>query len=192
MLFRSEQAFYNSLRTQQQLGYIVYSGVRSREGIYSLTLTVQSALVDGAELSRRIEAFVESAITTAAAITQEELESYQEGLAVRKLEPDQRLTSQAGRFWGEIVEAENEEPMFDRHEVEVKAIRAVTTKQFAQFAKDFLSTSGPKRRLLVSQITSTKAAALAPAAPVDANLSIPVYLADITDELAFRNSREKL
>jgi secreted Zn-dependent insulinase-like peptidase len=28
-----EQAFYNSLRTQQQLGYITYSGVRSREGI---------------------------------------------------------------------------------------------------------------------------------------------------------------
>ena len=47
-----EQAFYNSLRTQQQLGYIVYSGVRSREGIYSLTMTVQSALVEGAELSR--------------------------------------------------------------------------------------------------------------------------------------------
>ena len=187
-----EQAFYNSLRTQQQLGYIVYSGVRSREGIYSLTFTVQSALVDGAELSQRIEAFVESAIATAAAITVEELQSFQEGLAVRKLEPDQRLTSQAGRFWGEIVESETEEPMFNRHEVEVKAIRAVTTKQFAQFAKDFLSPTGPRRRLLVSQVTSTKSSTIAPAAPVDAKLSIPVNLVDITDEIAFRNSRERL
>ena len=190
-----EQAFYNSLRTQQQLGYIVYSGVRSREGIYSLTLTVQSALVDGAELSRRIEAFVESAIITASKITREELESYQEGLAVRKLEPDQRLTSQAGRFWGEIVESENEEPMFDRHEKEVKAIRAVTTKQFGEFAKEFLSPGGSKRRLLVSQVTSTKTTTSTltpPLEPIDAKLSIPVYLTEITDEIAFRNSRKQL
>ena len=190
-----EQAFYNSLRTQQQLGYIVYSGVRSREGIYSLTLTVQSALVDGAELSRRIEAFVESAIITASKITREELESYQEGLAVRKLEPDQRLTSQAGRFWGEIVESENEEPMFDRHEKEVKAIRAVTTKQFGEFAKEFLSPDGSKRRLLVSQVTSTKTTTSTltpPLEPIDAKLSIPVYLTEITDEIAFRNSRKQL
>ena len=190
-----EQAFYNSLRTQQQLGYIVYSGVRSREGIYSLTLTVQSALVDGAELSRRIEAFVESAIITASKITREELESYQEGLAVRKLEPDQRLTSQAGRFWGEIVESENEEPMFDRHEKEVKAIRAVTTKQFGEFAKEFLSPGGLKRRLLVSQVTSTKTTTSTltpPLEPIDAKLSIPVYLTEITDEIAFRNSRKQL
>jgi insulysin len=188
-----EQAFYNSLRTQQQLGYIVYSGVRSREGIYSLTFTVQSALVDGAELSRRIEAFVESAIASAESISQEELESYQEGLAVRKLEPDQRLTSQASRFWGEIIEHEDlEEPIFDRHIKEVKAIRAVTRESFGKFTRDFLSPSGSKRRLLVSQITSTKGQTLPPAALADPKLSKPVYLTEITDELAFRKSRQQL
>ena len=188
-----EQSFYNSLRTQQQLGYIVYSGVRSREGIYSLTLTVQSALVDGAELSRRIEAFVESAIATAESISQEELESYQEGLAVRKLEPDQRLTSQASRLWGEIVEHEDsEEPIFDRHIKEVKAIRAVTTKQFGQFTRDFLSPSGSKRRLLVSQVTSTKSPSLPAAAPTEAGLSIPIYLDEIANEIEFRNSCKQL
>ena len=188
-----EQAFYNSLRTQQQLGYIVYSGVRSREGIYSLTFTVQSALVDGAELSRRIEAFVESAIASAESISQEELESYQEGLAVRKLEPDQRLTSQASRFWGEIIEHEAlEEPIFDRHIKEVKAIRAVTRESFGKFTRDFLSPSGSKRRLLVSQITSTKGQTLPPAALADPALSKPVCLTEITDELAFRKSRQQL
>ena len=34
-----EQPFYSSLRTKQQLGYIVASGVKSREGIYSLRYT---------------------------------------------------------------------------------------------------------------------------------------------------------
>jgi hypothetical protein len=102
-----DQSFYNSLRTQQQLGYIVYSGVRSREGVYSLTLTVQSAVADGAELSRRVEAFIENTVAAIGDISDDDLESYKEGLAVRKLEPDQRLTDQAGRFWTEIMESIN-------------------------------------------------------------------------------------
>jgi insulysin len=186
-----EQAFYNSLRTQQQLGYIVYSGLRSREGIYSLTLTVQSALVNGDELSKRIEAFVDSAIATAAEITEEDLESYKEGITVRKLEPDQRLTSQAVRFWGEILETtDGRPPLFDRHVDEVAAIKAVTRKQFSQFAKDFFSPSGSKRRLLVSQITSTKAQP--PAPPADASLSKVVNLIEVSDLVAFRKSQELL
>jgi insulysin len=50
-----EQPFYNSLRTQQQLGYIVYSGIKIREGVRSLTFVAQSSIVDGAELTARIE-----------------------------------------------------------------------------------------------------------------------------------------
>jgi insulysin len=53
-----EQPFYDDLRTKQQLGYIVGSGARSREGIKHLTLTVQSSIVDGPELARRIETFI--------------------------------------------------------------------------------------------------------------------------------------
>lgn len=53
-----EQPFYDDLRTQQQLGYIVGSGARAREGIKHLTLTAQSNIVDGAELTRRIETFI--------------------------------------------------------------------------------------------------------------------------------------
>ena len=162
-----EQSFYNSLRTQQQLGYIVYSGARSRDGILSLTLTVQSAVVDGAELTRRVEAFVENSVKDLVDISDEEFESYKEGIAVRKLEPDQRLTDQAGRFWAEIMETrghrgdteEEVPPLFNRYELEVKAIRAVSKQQFVQFGRDFLSPDGSKRRLLVSQITSQKAPA---------------------------------
>jgi secreted Zn-dependent insulinase-like peptidase len=73
-----------------------------------MTFTAQSAVVSGAELSRRIEAFIESWIQDLVDdpedhLSQEDYEAYQEGIIVRKLEPDQRLTAQAGRLWAEIV-----------------------------------------------------------------------------------------
>jgi len=196
-----EQAFYNSLRTQQQLGYIVFSGVRARDGVYSLVLTVQSAVASGAELSRRVEAFVEAAVTDlAAGLTEADLDSFKEGLAVRKLEPDQRLTDQAGRFWGEIMEAASRgtdvPPVFNRAALEVAAIRAVDKKAFVRFVRDFLAPDGAKRRLLVSQVTSVKAPTSSP--PVEAAdaqsppLSVPVELVDVDDEFAFRSAQQVL
>ena len=53
-----EQPFYDSLRTKQQLGYIVYSGVRFKEGFASLLFVVQSSLKDGPALSERVEEFL--------------------------------------------------------------------------------------------------------------------------------------
>lgn len=74
-----EQPFYNSLRTQQQLGYIVFSGVKVREGgTRYLTFTVQSrspsasplcvllplltlaySVADGPRLTSLVERFLE-------------------------------------------------------------------------------------------------------------------------------------
>jgi secreted Zn-dependent insulinase-like peptidase len=71
-------------------------------------MVAQSAIVSGAELSRRVEAFIESWVADLIEdpdehLSQEDFEAFQDGIAVRKLEPDQRLTSQAGRLWAEIV-----------------------------------------------------------------------------------------
>jgi insulysin len=99
-----EQLFYNSLRTQQQLGYIVSASLQKREGIRLINFVVQSSVADGAELRRRVEAFLRDEVPIFVdSLTEESLEVYKQGIAVRKLEPDQRLTSQASRFWGEIV-----------------------------------------------------------------------------------------
>lgn len=98
-----EQPFYDDLRTKQQLGYIVGSGntmnrlqlyrslascfgllgftlslflgARGREGIVSLTLTVQSSIVDGYELTNRVEDFIqERFLPSLDSLTEEEFE----------------------------------------------------------------------------------------------------------------------
>ena len=85
-----EQSFYNSLRTQQQLGYIVYSGLRVKEGLYSMCFTVQSAVASGAELARRIESFVaDIALPQVQKLGPAEFDAFKQGIITRKEEPDQ-------------------------------------------------------------------------------------------------------
>lgn len=162
-----EQSFYNSLRTRQQLGYIVASNVRSRDGLYSLVFTVQSAIVSGDELTSRIDKFINDICEELVQISDEALNEYKDGLIVQKLDPDQRLSSQAARFWSESIippiETSTSDsappmtlPIFNRYESEVRTLKDISTTDFGNFVRDFLSYRGEKRRLLVSQITSKK------------------------------------
>ena len=99
-----EQPFYHSLRTQQQLGYIVSASVSKREGVRYLTFLVQSSIAKATELTHRVEAFLaEELPRLLERLTEEELGEFKRAMAVRRQEPDQRLTAQAGRYWSEIL-----------------------------------------------------------------------------------------
>lgn len=178
-----EESFYNSLRTQQQLGYIVYSGLRFREGVYTLVFTVQSSKYDSNEITRRILAFIDKALVDIRDMDDEAFEAFKEGIVTRKLEPDQRLTSQAGRFWSEIVLADTaREPNFSRHPQEAAVIDALDIDTFKQFALDVLSPNGAASHLLVSQVTSQKTLK---SQPND-------LFEEIIDPLAFIRSQNKV
>ena len=71
-----DQLFYDDLRTRRQLGYIVGSGAKNREGVLSLALTAQSNIVDGKELTNRIETFLKDEfIPMIESISDEEFDS---------------------------------------------------------------------------------------------------------------------
>ena len=158
MLRKRFYSFYNDLRTQQQLGYIVYSGLRFREGIYTLVFTVQSNSYDSYEIIDRILKYLANAVDDIDDTTEDAFESYKEGIISRKLEPDQRLTGQAGRFWSEIIlsDTSGEPPNFVRHQQEARLIADLTLKDFKQFAREVLEPHGAKHHLLVSSVKSQK------------------------------------
>lgn len=167
--------FYTDLRTKQQLGYIVFCGVRVREGRRYLTFTVQSNVVDsGATLLALIEKFVEKDIPSILGqMSDSRFSQFRDGIITRKLgaiysfinhsltilffinpsvEPDQRLTSQAGRFWSEISNEGVTSVLFDRGQVEVRELQTITRQQMIAFSQSLLL--GQDRRLLVVQIDS--------------------------------------
>lgn len=49
---------FNQLRTKEQLGYIVFTGVRGQHGVEGLRIIVQSAKANPDELDERVEAFI--------------------------------------------------------------------------------------------------------------------------------------
>lgn len=158
-----EQPFYNSLRTQQQLGYIVFSGIKVREGgVRYLTLTAQSSVASGERLTRLVEEFLQKELTALIArLDDSSLQDFKDGIIVRKLEADQRLTQRASRYWSEITSAQSrliaggdEAPLFRRAQVEVAELRKVSATSFKAFARDLLSPASGRRRLLVSQVSA--------------------------------------
>jgi secreted Zn-dependent insulinase-like peptidase len=158
-----EQPFYNSLRTQQQLGYIVSSGVKSRQGLYSLVLTVQSSIVSGDDLIKRIDLFLHQFISDISDLSSDKFQEFVTGLQTRKSEPDRRLTSQASRLWQEIIFNENlmvcgvqkkgSLPFFDRYEREVEILSSIRIEDFKKFSTDLLTVN---RRLVVSEVIADK------------------------------------
>jgi insulysin len=153
-----EQPFYDELRTKQQLGYIVYSGIRYKESIPTLCFIVQSSLINSNDIQDRIDSYLnEFILHVEENVKEDEFKSFKNGLIETKLEEDQRLTSQAGRFWSEISN-ENEikqiKPQFDRAINEVKILEKLKIADLVAFAKDIIQ--GDEKRLLVSQVNSAK------------------------------------
>jgi insulysin len=147
-----DELFYDSLRTKQQLGYIVQAGARDKNGIYYLTLVAQSNAVNGPELTKRINQFVLDLPAYYDSFSPDDFESFRAGIISRKLEPDQRLSSQAERFWSEILKYPVEKPNFSRLVEEVRVLEKISLSDFVAFAKDVVSLEGSKRHLLVSEV----------------------------------------
>jgi secreted Zn-dependent insulinase-like peptidase len=161
-----QEPFYNLLRTQQQCGYIVNSQLSVIDDVYTLSLLVQSSEKSTNELTARMEGFVEYFLRTVLKdMTHDTFDNYKQGRITTKLEPDQRLTEQATRFWSDIYSAakfddENcsasdswrAEPQFYRLIDEVKVLRDMTLPEIRQAAEALLSVKSTQRRLIVSQV----------------------------------------
>lgn len=146
-----EQPFYSSLRTQQQLGYIVFAGNKAEEGTRAVVLTVQSSIANADYLAERMFEFIEGFDTTLQAMSDEQFSSYVQGVVDQKLEKDKKLSSETLRHWGEIVEGEYK---YDRDEREAAALKQLTRDKVIQTYRSVIKTGGEFRRPLTSLLYS--------------------------------------
>jgi len=120
-----EQPFYKELRTKQQLGYIVTSGVKVQRDVRSLVFTVQSSVADAVYLTDKIFAFVDAFATELDAQSEEEINGYIAALVEQKMQKITRLSDETLRNWAEIVEGKYE---YDRALIEAKATKELNKK----------------------------------------------------------------
>ena len=156
------ERFYDELRTRQQLGYIVSSGVRAVGKTKSLGFIVQSSSAKNEKLTNEIMKYLDN-------IRPQYLEKLNEGdfavyvksLIDRKTEPDKQLATETTRNWAEISSGRMQ---FDRAQREVGALLDLTKEDLLDFWDRMYVKDG--RRVLITEMIPQVGPTAVPKPPV--------------------------
>jgi len=143
-----QEPCFDELRTKQQLGYIVFSGVRRGCGVQGLRIIVQSDR-HPAVLDQRVEEFLAGMEDALKEMPSEEFEMHKQALSDRRLEKPKKLYGRCSEYWSEIV---NQQLNFDRDQIEVNELQKVSKEDVLAFLKE--NVLGEKRRKLAAHVLS--------------------------------------
>lgn len=138
------------LRTKEQLGYIVFTGVRRTNGVQGFRIIVQSTR-HPIYLNERVEAFLKTMKSTLENMDEEEFKTHVEALAVSKLEKPKSLSELSSRFWCEIM---IQEYNFDRRNTDVAMLRTLTKQDVMEFFSQFEENSPSRHKLSIHIVSS--------------------------------------
>ncbi|XP_071494745.1 insulin-degrading enzyme-like [Diadema antillarum] len=135
---------FNMLRTKEQLGYLVFSGVRRSNGVQGLRFIIQSERAP-AYLDSRIEAFLASMESYLEEMSEEAYQKHVTALAVKRSEKPKQLREEAFRHWTEVT---SKQYNFERVETEVSFLKSITKDDLLTFYRTLLGVSAPRRHKL--------------------------------------------
>lgn len=140
---------FNILRTKEQLGYIVFSGIRRINGAQGLRVIVQSDK-HPEYVEKRIDLFMDSMLDHISNMAEDQFERHKKALAALRLEKPKMLSSLATIFWNEIS---SQQYNFDRANIEVAYLKTITRSQLLNFYKEIVH-SESRHKLSVHVIST--------------------------------------
>lgn len=140
--------FFNTLRTEQQLGYVVYAGQADLFRIPGISFTVQSPVAGADQLLQHIESFIAGLDHYLATLSESEFEQHKQGLRALLLKKDERL--------GERTQSYRQDLRlhyfsFDHRERLAEHITRLTRDEVIAYCRSLLA-SDRKRRLVIYNI----------------------------------------
>ncbi|XP_011312074.1 insulin-degrading enzyme, partial [Fopius arisanus] len=142
---------FTVLRTKEQLGYIVFCGVRRSNGAQGLRVIVQSDR-HPQYVEERIDAFMESMLERLVDMPDDEFNRHKTSLAAQRLEKPKMMITLSAIFWNEIS---TQQYNFDRVNIEVAYLMTINKEQIINFFKDIVYNKSPSRRKLAVHVIST-------------------------------------
>ena len=130
--------FFHELRTEKQLGYIVFATAMGLKDVPGSALVVQSPKASADDLVGEISGFVERFGPLSAA----DLTQHIRAVADRLREQPRNQAEQGQRHWDDIL---HENAAFDRREQLARAVEKVTGDSYAQYFSKVLQ--DPQRLL---------------------------------------------
>ncbi|RCH96410.1 Insulinase (Peptidase M16), partial [Rhizopus stolonifer] len=148
----AQEPCFDQLRTKEQLGYLVFSGVRKQVGSMGLRFILQSER-DTIYLENRIEEFLEKLIVLVNKMTTEEYNAQVQSVISKKLEKDKNLSQEGGKYWGHIHSGFYE---FDQVDTDIQELKRITKEDLLQFMTEHVNPRSPSFRKLSVHIQSQK------------------------------------
>ncbi|KAK3847359.1 MAG: Metalloenzyme, LuxS/M16 peptidase-like protein, partial [Linnemannia gamsii] len=126
-----QEPCFHQLRTTEQLGYIVQSGVRTFGSITGIKILVQSER-DPRYIETRIESFLQTRIHNllVSTMTEEEFRRQVQSLIDKKLKKDVKLSAESTRYWTQITGGFYD---FDEIKEDVEVMNAVKLEDARAF-----------------------------------------------------------
>ncbi|KAK8092120.1 LuxS/MPP-like metallohydrolase [Apiospora kogelbergensis] len=93
---------FDQLRTKEQLGYVVFSGLRGCSTTYGFRFIIQSERASE-YLESRIDSFLSAQATALSNMSDTEFESHKRAVVVKRLEKVKNLDQETGRHWAQIA-----------------------------------------------------------------------------------------
>jgi len=145
---------YQRLRTEEQLGYIVQSGVWAEGHVAGLNVIVQGKSLPPREVDQRIEAWLASYQKELEDMSAEDFENNVQALLSDRTQRMARMVQETNKHWSEI---KSRRYRFDRTARGVAALKALTKADCVALFRETLAEGAPERRKFSSRILGTSA-----------------------------------
>jgi secreted Zn-dependent insulinase-like peptidase len=140
-----EAPFYNDLRTEKQLGYVVSVGSLPLLEVPGITFLIQSPTTHPVDLETNIAQFINDYRRAIAAMPAELFEIHRDGLLSRILTREDRLQMRTDRYWSDL---DVQRYQFDGRQQLADAVRRITLQDFRKTYEQVLLDAG-RRQLVV-------------------------------------------
>ena len=141
-----KQPAFTSLRTQQQLGYIVHTQASTKQNSLRLfTLVIQSSQYSAAQLSERVLDFLHEWGAGLQRMKVDEWERARSVLLIAKKEAMDTMTEAGNDWWQQIASG----GQWDRKHREVHQVTQLKHSDMVRWWKEKVADSGSRVRLIV-------------------------------------------
>jgi insulysin len=149
-----QEPCFHQLRTTEQLGYIVQSGVRTFGSLTGIKILVQSER-DPRYIESRIESFLQTRIHNLLihTMTEDDFRRQVQSLVDKKLKKDMKLREESARYWTQITNG-----FYDFQEVmeDVEMMMTVTLEDARAFFLEWILPGAPRVKKVSVHIRSQK------------------------------------
>jgi len=133
--------YYERVRTENQLGYIVFATNYSFLEVPAIAFIVQSPVASVYQLETETQSFLKEYAENLNAMPNSEFNQHKAALLSRLFEKDNNLGEKSDRFWREV---DRENFSFDTREKLSKEIKKLSPETFSNFYSSLIQSHGKK------------------------------------------------